>query len=91
MVEGEARKFVNNYTLFFLKRLEGLAEELKENKILGKELTQRNDPMIFNGAFLVKKERINRFQKEIQKLRVEYEKIGFTFESSGPWPPYNFV
>ncbi len=91
MAKKEARNSINNYIPLFLERLKGLAEELKENKILGKELTQRNDPMIFNGAFLVKKEKVDGFQKEIQKLRAEYEKIGFTFESSGPWPPYNFV
>jgi len=91
MAKREAKKSVNNYTSFFLEKFKELAEELKENKILGKELTQRNDPMIFNGAFLVKKEKVDKFQKEIQKLQVEYEKIGFTFESSGPWPPYNFV
>lgn len=87
----EARKSLNNYIPLFLEKLKGLTEELKENKILGKELTQRSDPMIFNGAFLVKKERVDKFQKEIQKLQIKYEKIGFTFESSGPWPPYNFV
>ena len=91
IAKREVKKSVNNYTPLFLKRLKELAEEAKENKILGKELTQRNDPMVFNGAFLVKKEKVDKFQKEIQKLRAEYEKIGFTFESSGPWPPYNFV
>lgn len=91
MAKREARKSVNNYTSLFLERFKGLAEELKENKILGKELTQRNDPMVFNGAFLVKKEKVDRFRGEIQKLQAEYKKIGFTFVSSGPWPPYNFV
>ena len=91
MVKREARNSVNNYILLFFEKLKELVEELKENKILGKELTQRNDSMVFNGAFLVKKERVDKFQKEIQKLQSEYKKIGFTFESSGPWPPYNFV
>ncbi|MDP3043361.1 MAG: GvpL/GvpF family gas vesicle protein [bacterium] len=92
MVKREAKNSINNnYIPLFLEKLKGLAEELKENRILGKELTQRNDPMIFNGAFLVKKEKVDKFQKEMQKLRAEYEKIGFIFESSGPWPPYNFV
>jgi len=91
MVKREARNSVNNYIPLFLEKLKELVEELKENKILGKELTQRNDSMVFNGAFLVKKERVDKFQKEIQKLQSEYKKIGFTFESSGPWPPYNFV
>ena len=91
MAKKEARKSVNNYTSLFLEGLKGLAEDLKENKILGKELTQRNDPMVFNGAFLLKKEKVDKFREEIQKLQAEYEKIGFIFESSGPWPPYNFV
>lgn len=91
MIKRETKGSVNSYIPIFLKRLKQLAEELKENKILGKELTQRNDPMIFNGAFLVKKEKVDKFRGEIQKLQAEYEKIGFTFESSGPWPPYNFV
>lgn len=91
MVKKEAKQSVNSYTPLFTERLKQSAERSKENKILGQELTQRNDPMVFNGAFLVKKERVERFQMEIQKLQTEYEKIGFTFESSGPWPPYNFV
>ena len=91
MAKREAKKSLNSYILLFLERLSELAEEIKENKIIGKELTQRNDPMVFNGAFLVKKERVDEFRKGIQKLQAEHEEIGFTFESSGPWPPYNFV
>jgi len=91
MAKREARNSINNYVSLFLVGLKGLAEELKENKILGKELTRKNNPMVFNAAFLVKKEKVEKFQGEIQKLQVEYDKIGFIFESSGPWPPYNFV
>ena len=91
IAKREVKKSINSYILLFLEGLKRLAEEVKENKILGKELTQRNDPMVFNGAFLVKKEKVDKFRGEIQKLQVEYEKIGFIFESSGPWPPYNFV
>jgi len=91
MAKREAKNSINNYLSLFLERLERVAEEMKENKLLAKELTQRNDPMVFNGAFLVKKEKVDKFQGEIQKLQAEYEKIGFIFESSGPWPPYNFV
>ena len=87
----EARKSISGYISVFLEKIKPLAEEVKENKILEKEITQKREPMIFNGAFLVKKEKVDEFQKEIQKLRAEYEKIGFTFESSGPWSPYNFV
>lgn len=91
MVKKEARQFVNSYISLFVERLQWSAEKFKENKLLGKELTQKNDPMVFNCACLVKKEKVERFQAEIQKLQTEYKKIGFFFESSGPWPPYNFV
>ncbi|MDP2648075.1 MAG: GvpL/GvpF family gas vesicle protein [Candidatus Yanofskybacteria bacterium] len=91
LAKAEARKLVEGYIPAFLERFKQFVEESKENKILGKELTGESDPMIFNWAFLVKKERVDGFQGEIQKLRAEYGKIGFTFESSGPWPPYNFV
>lgn len=88
---AEARKSISDYISVFLKNIKPLAEEVKENKILEKELTGKNEPMVFNGAFLVKKEEVDELQNEIQKLRAEYEKIGFAFESSGPWSPYNFV
>jgi len=91
MAVSEAKKSISGYISVFLEKIKPLAEEVKENKILEKEITQKREPMIFNGAFLVKKEKVDEFQKEIQKLRAEYEKIGFVFESSGPWPPYNFV
>lgn len=90
-VKVEAKKSVNRHIPIFIKRLNQWAEDMRENKILGNELTQRNEPMVFNGAFLVKKAKVNRFQKEIRKLRAEYKKAGFIFDSSGPWPPYNFV
>ena len=88
---SEVKKSLSDYPPLFFKVFRLLAEEAKENKILGEELTQKKDPMVFNGAFLVKKEKVDKFQGGIQKLRVEYEKIGLTFEPSGPWPPYNFV
>lgn len=91
MTKREARKALNDYITIFLEKLNGLAEKLKENKILGKELTEKSDPMVFNGAFLIKKEKVDKFRGEIQKLQDEYKEVGFTFESSGPWPPYNFV
>jgi len=90
-VKVESRNSIDNYISLFLERIGQLVEKVQENKILGKELTQKNDPMVFNGAFLVKKEKVDRFQEEIQELQAEYQKIGFTFEISGPWPPYNFV
>lgn len=91
IVKKDAKNSLHSYTTLFLERIKGFAEELKENNILGKELTGKNDPMVCNGAFLVKKEKVDRFMGEIQALQIEYENRGFIFESSGPWPAYHFV
>ncbi len=91
MAVSEAKKSISGYISVFLEKIKPRTEEVKENKILEKELTEKNEPMVFNGAFLVKKEKVKKFSEEMQKLKTEFKKIGFVFESSGPWPPYNFV
>lgn len=91
MAAAEAKKSIRNYISVFLEKIEPFTEEVKENKILEKELTQKSEPMIFNGAFLVKKEKVKKFSEEVQELQVKFKEIGFVFELSGPWPPYNFV
>lgn len=88
---SEAKKTLSNYPALFLKALEPLAEEVKENKVLDKILTQKNEPMIFNGAFLIKKEKNRKFLQKTQKLDGQFKEKGLTLEVSGPWPPYNFV
>jgi hypothetical protein len=47
--------------------------------------------MILNSSFLIKKDRIQDFKTELEKLGKEYADKGLTFQFSGPWPPYNFV
>lgn len=56
-----------------------------------KEATGRQEEMVFNGAYLIDKEKITLFQAELEKLGNEYGPRGFSYEFTGPWPPYNFV
>ena len=77
--------------------VEGLFEDLKKqaiasvkNKILGKELTGRKEPMVLNVAYLIPEEKIKDFNKEVQRLNQEIQANGFYLEYSGPWPAYNF-
>lgn len=88
---SEAQETLSNYPPIFLKALGPLAEEVKENKVLDKILTQKNEPMIFNGAFLIKKGKKQEFLQGVQKLDGQFKERGLTLEVSGPWPPYNFV
>ena len=62
---------------------------LKES--LPKELTERREEMILNGAYLIPKEKVAQFKKEAQGLQDKYGKMGFEIACTGPWPPYNFL
>ena len=77
--------------------VEGLFEYFKKqsiasvkNKILEKELTGRQEPMVFNVAYLISEEKIEDFNKDAQRLNQEIQANGFCLEYSGPWPAYNF-
>ena len=72
-------------------RLSSHAEESVINLLQGKEITSRKEEMILNGAYLVADERLGAFQAELAGLEDEYGALGFSFQLSGPWPPYNFV
>ena len=61
-----------------------------KNKILEKELTGRQEPMVLNVAYLIPEEKIEDFDKEAQRLNQEIQANGFYLECSGPWPAYNF-
>jgi hypothetical protein len=56
-----------------------------------KEAAGRQEEMVFNGAYLIDKEKITLFKAELEKLGNEYGPRGFSYDLTGPWPPYNFV
>lgn len=47
--------------------------------------------MILNGAYLVSEGQMTVFRAELESLEKDYGDLGFSYELSGPWPPYNFV
>jgi hypothetical protein len=42
-------------------------------------------------AFLVQREQFDDFRAAAERLAGEYTPLGFRFELTGPWPPYNFA
>lgn len=67
------------------------------NKILPAELTAKNKElpqkeMIFNVSYLIPKEKVDEFQKTVERIHHHiYFPKGLWLECSGPWPPYSFV
>ena len=91
VIAKEVEKEVN-------KTREGVFESLKKqavtavkNKILGKELIGRQEPMVLNASYLVLEEKMEDFKKEAEDLNHEMQGKGFFIEYSGPWPAYNFI
>jgi hypothetical protein len=72
-------------------RLASHAQEAIVNPLQSKEITGRREEMILNGAYLVTEERLAAFRAELESLEAEYGDFGFSYEITGPWPPYNFV
>jgi len=61
------------------------------NRLQGRDVTNRAEDMVLNGAYLVSQDCVEAFQTELDELRKKYAGPGFSYELSGPWPPYNFA
>lgn len=67
------------------------AYEAKLNKTLPQKLTGKSKEMILNTAYLIEKEKVAHFCKQVKKLIEKYGSMGIEIELSGPWPPYSFT
>ena len=83
-------KKLNEYGEVSFDRLKEKSTEDRINKLLPKEVTERNDEMILNSAFLINKDKVEDFLKIVEGLRTKYTDKGLFFDCTGPWPPYNF-
>jgi len=72
-------------------RLSSCAEDAVINPLQSREITGRTEAMILNGAYLVAEEQLLAFRAELESLEEEHSHLGFSYEMTGPWPPYNFV
>jgi len=72
-------------------RLANYAKEFTVNPLQSKEITGKKERMLLNGAYLVTEEEVPAFRAEFESLGKEYGDLGFSYEMTGPWPPYNFV
>ncbi|MFZ2148490.1 MAG: GvpL/GvpF family gas vesicle protein [Sedimentisphaerales bacterium] len=70
--------------------LKELSFEARINRLLPKEVTEREDDMVLNSAFLVDRDEVGDFRNMVDTLKMHYEGKGFLIDCTGPWPPYNF-
>ncbi len=83
-------KKINEAVQEFLSGLKQQSLRTRFNRPLPRDVTERMDDMILNAAFLVEKNKLSAFIREIKILKRQYEGMGYSFGCTGPWPPYNF-
>lgn len=82
---------VDEYCQYAFNRLRETSLQARINRILSKEITERKEDMVLNSAFLVDKNKVSTFISAGDIIKEEYERSGFFFDCTGPWPPYNFT
>lgn len=87
--EAKIRK-VNEYCQEIFNVLRGTSVEAKIGKLLPREVTERNDDMILNAAFLIAKNMVTKFVNAVEDLKAKHADQGLFFDQTGPWPSYNF-
>jgi hypothetical protein len=71
------------------ERLLGAAEDGVTLDLQSREVSGRDEEMLFNGAYLVGDR--EQFEEELAQAALEAREHGVELEVTGPWPPYNFV
>jgi len=90
LLAQEVNRKINEYSQESFQLLEELSFEARINKLLPKEVTEREDDMVLNSAFLVGKNEVGDFINMVDTLKMHYENKEFFIDCTGPWPPYNF-
>lgn len=71
-------------------QLTGLSDGMKAGKLLARELSGVETPMVLNCAFLVSRAQREAFTRRAGELDREGAPSGFRVTRSGPWPPFSF-
>ncbi|MEK7332365.1 MAG: GvpL/GvpF family gas vesicle protein [Nitrospirota bacterium] len=79
-----------SYAQGFIEVLKEHSIEVRINRLLPKEVTERKDEMLLNTALLIEKSNLRNFINNMNYLKEKYNRKGLDFNCTGPWPPYNF-
>jgi hypothetical protein len=87
---GRAAALSDQIVKKVIDTLAPLAFETRVKPCLAQHLTRRPETMVLNLAALVDKSAEATFHAEIVYLAAQIGADGFSFNLSGPWPPYSF-
>lgn len=91
LIENEMDRICKSYGQNYYNEFKNLSVSTNLNNLLPKEFTGREDTMILNAAFLVRKSKVNDFINTVDMLGKKDGHSGFFIETNGPWPPFSFI
>ena len=91
LTETEMDRICKKFGQEYFNDFKILSESTSLNNLLPKEFTGRQDTMILNASFLVKKSHVADFKNSVDLLNKRDENSGFCMETTGPWPPFSFI
>jgi hypothetical protein len=90
-VAEEVERVSDQYAQCAHERLSSHATDSAINRLHNKDLGGRTQEMVLNSAYLVAADLLAAFHVEVESLQREHGDLGFIYEITGPWPPYNFA
>ncbi|MCU0490890.1 MAG: GvpL/GvpF family gas vesicle protein [Chloroflexaceae bacterium] len=91
LIADEVEHFCDTHARQFHERFASHASAAVQNTVQSGDGQGSAERMLLNGAYLLSAEGMPVFYAELEHLKAEYSDMGFTYQLTGPWPPYNFV
>jgi hypothetical protein len=91
LLEDEMDKICSEYGQKYYNEFNHMSVSSNTANLLMKESSGRTDTMILNATFLVSNRSSDDFIKKANEFANEDIHIGFCVETTGPWPPFNFI
>jgi len=91
LLREEAERLIDDCVEGAHSRLSALAVEALRNPLQRQEASGHSGQMVLNGVYLLDDGATDEFHACLASLTREYGPRGCDLQSTGPWPPYNFV
>jgi hypothetical protein len=90
-VAGEVSAWLGGIADETVAAFQAVASASSRCRLLGQELTGRDDEMFLHAALLVPEASVARLQHLTGEWNARHGSAGLRLEPSGPWPPYHFT
>lgn len=89
-LDEKVQSRIMNTSNDLIDEVKAFCKDIRSSRLLGKELTGRNEGMFINCSIMLDKKGKREVQNLIDNTMGEFKKQGFIIDFTGPWPPYNF-